>query len=1353
MVALIRPILSLVLGVSLLVLLDQPGRSPVSELPAPQASHAPSASLLDPAARLAGADQEWWQAVTAQMAREEYTATANAEGLQAPNRAHNLRTQFGAGAIAIVPRVSDAIPGWRFGWETARFGRPDALRAVESAGPEPNGSRVTYRRPEFDEWYDNSPRGLEQGFTVHDRPAGKGPLCLAGRLVGSVRAEMASSGEAVDLFDAHGARVLRYGELHVWDASGEELPSRLTLDGAELAILVEDHGAAYPLTVDPLMTSPAWTAEANQVGAAFGISVATAGDVNGDGISDVIVGANQYDNGQSNEGRAYVYHGSASGLSTTPAWTAESNQSEAQFGSGVSTAGDVNGDGFSDVIVGAEQYDNVPADEGRAYVYHGSASGLAATAAWTAESNQSGSAFGAEVSAAGDVNGDGFSDVIVGARFFDSGQTDEGRAYVYHGSATGLAAAAAWVRESNQEGAVFGNAVGTAGDVNGDGFSDVIVGAAGYDNIESGEGQAYVYHGGAAGLGLSPEWTAESNQANASFGFSVATAGDVNGDGFSDIIVGASNFDNGHSNEGRAYVYHGATTGLASAPAWMAESNQVDARLGNAVATAGDVNGDGFADVIVGARTFDNGENDEGRAFVYHGTAAGLATTAAWTAEGGQGFAELGIAVATAGDVNGDGYSDVIVGAHLQDNGHADEGRALVYHGAAAGLATSTTWTAESNQDNGGFGASVGTAGDVNGDGFSDIIVGAERFDNGQTDEGRAFVYHGSATGLLLTAAWTAESNQASAHFGSSVATAGDVNGDGYSDVIVGSHFYDNGQNDEGRAFVYHGSAAGLSTSAAWTGESNAGSAHFGVSVGTAGDVNADGFSDVIVGADRVNDPELFEGRAYVFHGSESGLAAAAAWTAESNQNNASFGVAVGTAGDVNGDGFSDVIVGADRYTDPELDEGRAFVYHGSETGLAASPAWTADGNLQDVRLGAAVATAGDVNGDGYSDVIIGAPQYDNGHDGEGRAYVYHGAAAGLATTPAWSAESNQIDARFGTAVAPAGDVNGDGYSDVVVGAIAFDNGHTSEGRAFVYHGSSNGIGAAPAWTAESNQDNSSFSWSVASAGDVNGDGYSEVIVGAVGFDNGQAGEGRAYLYYGNGGPGRRIQARQQRTDAMTPIAPLGRSDSETQFRINATMLSVFGRTRLGMEHEVKPHGELFDGLGTQPGGLNDTGNDGQVNFGRLVTGLDPGTQYHWRIRARYDLVKTPFQRHGPWIQVPVNGWNEADLRTAGATMSIADADAPRAAHLLEAPRPNPFTTSAEIAYSLPASGRVRLAVYDVMGREHAVLVDAVQQAGRQQTSWNGRGARGGASLPAGVYFVRLNFGGGVETQKLVLAP
>jgi hypothetical protein len=439
--------------------------------------------------------------------------------------------------------------------------------------------------------------------------------------------------------------------------------------------------AAHSVNVDPLGRRRPWKAEGNQVSATFGNSVGTAGDVNGDGYDDVIVGAYQYSNGQSSEGRAFLYLGSAAGLSTTPDWTAESDQANAQFGNSVGTAGDVNGDGYDDVIVGAIDFTNDQETEGRVFVYLGSAAGLSTTPDWTAESDQAGAGFGTSVGTAGDVNGDGYADVIVGADHYASGQAAEGRAFLYLGSAAGLSTTPDWTAESDQTNAQFGRSVGTAGDVNGDGYADAIVGADGYTNGEANEGRAFVYHGSGAGLGATPDWTAESDQDSARFGWSVGMAGDVNGDGYADVIVGALRYENGQADEGRAVVYHGSAAGLGTTPDWTAESDQALARFGNSVGTAGDVNEDGYADAIVGALQYENGQFQEGRAFFYLGSAAGLSTTPDWTAESNQVSAWFGSSVGTAGDVNGDGYAELIVGAPLYDRGQTDEGVALVFRG------------------------------------------------------------------------------------------------------------------------------------------------------------------------------------------------------------------------------------------------------------------------------------------------------------------------------------------------------------------------------------------------------------------------------------------------------------------------------------------------------------------------------------------------------------------------------------------------------------------------------------------------------------------------------------------------
>jgi hypothetical protein len=204
---------------------------------------------------------------------------------------------------------------------------------------------------------------------------------------------------------------------------------------------------------------------------------------------------------------------------------------------------------------------------------------------------------------------------------------------------------------------------------------------------------------------------------------------------------------------------------------------------------------------------------DEGRAFVYYGSSTGLSLTPNWASESHPlaFFVYYGNSVSTAGDVNNDGYSDVIVGAYSWDNVEPDEGKVFVYHGSATGLSTTANWAVESNQAYARFGNSVSSAGDVNNDGYSDVIVGASEYDNGESNEGRAFVYFGSSTGLSTSAGWTAESNQANSLFGVSVASAGDVNNDNYSDVIVGAYLYDNGHSNEGGAFVYYGTGATLS--------------------------------------------------------------------------------------------------------------------------------------------------------------------------------------------------------------------------------------------------------------------------------------------------------------------------------------------------------------------------------------------------------------------------------------------------------------------------------------------------------------------------------------------------------------
>jgi hypothetical protein len=1186
----------------------------------------------------------------------------------APNRAQGFRTYFTETGIRVVPRTRSE-PGWEWGLGLLGVGRGERLWDVDAPRQNPVEGRIEYDRGDVVEWYVNGPDGLEQGFTLWRRPEDghteatlttpprgprEAPVETARReqlafvelaLTGTLDPVFSTDGRAIDFRTGRGVNVVHFAKLEVTDASGHELPSWMEGFAGSgyrgIRIVYDDTDAAYPVTIDPLATTPAWTAEGDQDGANFGFQVATAGDVNRDGYSDVIVTAYYWDNGETNEGGAWVYHGSASGLSSTAAWTAEGDQADAHFGCAASTAGDVNGDLFSDVIVGACHYDNGETDEGMAFVYHGSGAGLNLVEAWSAEGDQVGASFGGKVAPAGDVNGDGYGDILVGAVLYDNGQNDEGGAWVYLGSASGLSSSPSWSDEGDQAGAYYAFWVGMAGDVNGDGFGDIVVGVRDWDNTYVDAGAVHLYYGSVSGPSVAPDWTVEGDQTEGRLGCRVGTPGDVNGDGYADLFATTSWYDFAQVNQGAAYVFHGSATGPSASADWTVQGEAPSA-YGNSAGTAGDVNGDGYGDLVIGAEAFDDDQTNEGRVYVHFGSAAGLSTTPDWTMDGDQDGAYYGSSAATAGDVNGDGYADLIVGSRYYDNGEYNEGRAFVYHGSAAGLAATAGWTAESNQAGAFFAVSVSTAGDVNGDGYADVIVGANQYDSGEGGEGRAFVYHGSPTGLATPASWSMEGTQPHANFGSSVSTAGDVNGDGYADVIVGAEYYDNGENNEGAAFVYHGSATGLSAIEAWSAECDRAEARFGTSVSTAGDVNGDGYADVIVGAHEFANGELYEGAAFVYHGTASGLAAAHSWFAEGDQIDCRFGQSVATAGDVNGDGYSDVIVGAFYYDNPELDEGRALVYHGSVGGLSITPAWSGEGDQNGAYFGETVSTAGDVNGDGYSDVIVGANLYDNVEADEGRAFVYLGSWNGLSASADWTAEIDQVDARFGSSVSTAGDVNGDGYADVIIGAYLYDNGESDEGGAFLFLGSSAGLATTAARTVESDQADAGFGYAASAAGDVNGDGYADVIVGAYRYDGDQQDEGRAYLYYGNDGPGLSLVPQQRRADDLSPIAPGGRSRETGSFRLAATGRTPFGPGRVRLRWEVRPFGQPFTGGTTGLSPWIDSGATGEA-INELISGLEPGA-YHWRMRLQYDPATTPYAKMSRWFTVPENGWEEADL-------------------------------------------------------------------------------------------------------------
>lgn len=474
---------------------------------------------------------------------------------------------------------------------------------------------------------------------------------------------------------------------------------------------------------------------------------------------------------------AMLLSGAAALPFASPDWSFEGTQEIENTGRSVSSAGDVNGDGYDDVIVGVPWRDTTNSDAGRAYVFYGGENGIAATPAWTADCANEEALYGLSVASAGDVNHDTYDDVIVGAHYYSSGESKEGKAFVYYGSASGLSETPDWAIESDITYCYYAYDVASAGDVNNDGCDDVIVGALGYDNgypynnptVYYNEGAAFVYLGAEDGLTTSPAWVAGPDRSYSYFGRDVETAGDVNGDGFDDVIVGAYAYMADYSTVvGAAFLYYGSATGLPGVftgyhtengsggpvdPDWEFYGTQKNSRVGSCVASAGDLNGDTYDDIVVSSFRYDNTETDEGVVYVFYGSEDGPTTSPCWTAYGGVESAQFGYSAASGGDLNGDGFDDLIVSAPYYPDTTAKYGAIAVYFGSATGLSSSATtlatadWLIVGEDATAVAGLSVASAGDVNKDGFDDIVIGAPGYDISTTGgEGKALAFYGSAT-------------------------------------------------------------------------------------------------------------------------------------------------------------------------------------------------------------------------------------------------------------------------------------------------------------------------------------------------------------------------------------------------------------------------------------------------------------------------------------------------------------------------------------------------------------------------------------------------------------------------------
>ncbi len=454
----------------------------------------------------------------------------------------------------------------------------------------------------------------------------------------------------------------------------------------------------------------------------YGRAVSSAGDINGDGIDDLAVGAPGVDSDdKSGSGSTYIVYGKAHGfnadinlgnLGASDGFRIGGEDSNDRSGVSVSSAGDVNGDGYDDIIIGTQDSSPNGPRSGSSYVVFGKASGFNGAIDLSELDGSNGfrvdgesvqgsarGSVGHSVSSAGDINDDGYDDIIIGAYTADpNGRSNSASSYVVFGKESGFNRAidlseldgSNGFRIYGADGGTSGYSVSSAGDINGDGYDDLIGTIVNSSYIVFGKESGYSRTIDILELNGDDGFYIDYNYRHPDWEHSASSAGDINGDGYDDIIIGVRDADPNGRQSGSSYIVFGKESGfnktirlpqLDGRDGFRIDGEGARDQSGYSVSSAGDFNGDGYDDIIIGAYpTGPNGRSSGGSSYIVFGKESGFKATVSLsdiaTGNGSDGVRidganagdYVGHSVSSAGDVNDDGYDDIIIGSHKAEH-------------------------------------------------------------------------------------------------------------------------------------------------------------------------------------------------------------------------------------------------------------------------------------------------------------------------------------------------------------------------------------------------------------------------------------------------------------------------------------------------------------------------------------------------------------------------------------------------------------------------------------------------------------------------------------------------------------